>query len=101
MSLGLADLLQPGSVVLNSPVHRISQASDAIYVSAGRGDFKCQRVIVSVPTVLYKEISFEPPLPPAKAELGKNNVHGYTLKVMISYAEPWWRKKGLSGAIMS
>jgi monoamine oxidase len=101
MSLGLADLLQPGTVVLNSPVRQISQTPDGIYVSAGRGDFKCQRAIVSVPTVLYKEIGFEPPLPAAKVELGRNNVHGYTLKVMVSYAEPWWRKKALSGAIMS
>src|ERR1700760_4263032 len=101
MSLGLADLLQPGTVVLNSPVRQISQTPDGIYVSAGRGDFKCQRAIVSVPTVLYKEIGFEPPLPAAKVDLGKNNVHGYTLKVMVSYSEPWWRKKELSGAIMS
>ncbi|KAJ9609604.1 hypothetical protein H2200_005932 [Cladophialophora chaetospira] len=101
MSLGLADLLQPGSVVLNSPVRHISQTPDGIHVSAGRGDFICQRVIVSVPTVLYKEITFDPPLPAAKVELGKSNVHGYTLKVMVSYSEPWWRKKELSGAIMS
>ncbi|ETI22818.1 hypothetical protein G647_06894 [Cladophialophora carrionii CBS 160.54] len=101
MSLGLADKLHPGSVVLNSPVRRISQKADGIYVSAGRGDFTCKRVIVSVPTVLYKEITFDPPLPAAKVELGKHNVHGYTLKVMVSYSEPWWRKKGLSGAIMS
>lgn len=101
MSLGLADLMEPGSVILSSPVRRISQTPEGIFVSAGRGDFKCRRVIVSVPTPLYKEITFEPPLPPAKAELGKNNVLGYTLKVMVMYSEPWWRKKGLSGAVMS
>lgn len=101
MSLGLAELLEPGSVVLNSPVRHISQTHEGIVVVAGRGEFLCRRVIVSVPTVLYKEIQFDPPLPPAKVELGRNNVHGYTLKVMVSYAEPWWRKTGLSGAIMS
>ncbi|KIX02807.1 uncharacterized protein Z518_08750 [Rhinocladiella mackenziei CBS 650.93] len=101
MSLGLANLMNPGSVILNSPVRRISQTPEGIFVSAGRGDFRCQRVIISVPTVLYKEITFDPPLPEAKVELGKNNVHGYTLKVMVMYSEPWWRKKGLSGAIMS
>ncbi|EXJ91270.1 hypothetical protein A1O1_04380 [Capronia coronata CBS 617.96] len=101
MSLGLAELLHPGSVVLDSPVRRISQTPEGIFVSAGRGEFQCRRVIVSVPTVLYKEIAFDPPLPPAKVELGQKNVHGYTLKVMVSYTEPWWRKKGLSGATMS
>lgn len=101
MSIELAKLLAPGSVILQSPVRRISQSHDGVYVSAGRGDFKCQRVIVSVPTTLYKEITFDPPLPKAKAELGSNNVHGYTLKVMVMYSEPWWRKAGLVGAIMS
>jgi monoamine oxidase len=51
--------------------------------------------------VLYKEIEFNPPLPTAKLELAKHNVHGYTLKVMVSYSSPWWRKADLSGAIMS
>ncbi|EXJ68810.1 uncharacterized protein A1O5_07741 [Cladophialophora psammophila CBS 110553] len=101
LSLGLSSLMEPDSIVLNSPVRRISQNPNGIYVSAGRGDFRCQRVIVSVPTVLYKEIAFDPPLPAAKVELGNNNVHGYTLKVLVMYSEPWWRKKGLSGAIMS
>ena len=101
LSIDLAKLLEPGSVVLNSPVRHISQRPDGIYVSAGRGDLKCTRVIVSVPTVLYKEITFDPPLPAAKVELGNNNVHGYTLKVLVMYSEPWWRKKELSGAIMS
>ncbi|KAJ9628218.1 hypothetical protein H2204_009478 [Knufia peltigerae] len=101
MSIELAKLLTPGSVVLDSPVRRISQTPEGVYVSAGRGDFKCQRVIISVPTPLYKEITFEPPLPEAKAELGKGNVLGYTLKVMVAYSEPWWRKSGLSGAVMS
>lgn len=101
MSLELAQRLDPGTVILNSPVRRISQSADGIHVSAGLGDFKCQRVIVSVPTPLYKEITFDPPLPAAKAELGRNNVLGYTLKVLVLYQEPWWRNKGLSGAIMS
>lgn len=101
MSLGLADLLQDNSVFLNSPVRNITQSLEGIYVSAGRGDFKCKRVIVSVPTVLYKEITFDPPLPQAKSELGKSNVHGYTLKIMVSFSEPWWRNAGLAGAAMS
>lgn len=101
MSLGLAELLTNNSVILSSPVRQITQGPEGVVVSAGRGDFRCKRVIVSVPTVLYKEITFNPPLPHAKAELGKNNVHGYTLKVMMSFSEPWWRKAGLSGAVMS
>jgi len=82
-------------------VRRIEQTPDGVFVAAGRGDYICQRVIVSVPTPLYKEITFEPPLPQAKWELSRNNVLGYTTKVMVLYSEPWWRKENLCGLLQS
>jgi monoamine oxidase len=101
MSVELAKLLAHGSVILNSPVRGISQTPERITVSSARGEFRCQRVIVSVPTPLYKEITFDPPLPEAKAELAKRNLLGYTLKIMVQYTEPWWRQKGLAGFAIS
>ncbi|KIW33315.1 uncharacterized protein PV07_00173 [Cladophialophora immunda] len=101
MSIELAKRLSPGSVVLSSPVRRISQSPAGILVSAARGDFRCQRVVVSVPTPLYKEITFEPPLPPAKLELSDKNVLGDTIKVIVKYAAPWWRKADLAGMVIS
>lgn len=70
-------------------------------MSAGRGDIYCQRVIVSVPTPLYKEITFSPPLPEAKAQLSKAAKLGYQVKVMLLYASPWWRAHGLCGLLQS
>ena len=79
----------------------IQQDQDRILVSAGRGELSCQRVIVSVPTPLYKEITFLPPLPRAKEELSKVNILVYQLKVMLLYAEPWWRASKLCGLLQS
>ncbi len=70
-------------------------------MSTGRGDIHCRRVIVSVPTPLYKEITFEPPLPAAKEQLGRANKLGCTFKVMLLYAQPWWRAGGLCGLMQS
>ena len=56
---------------------------------------------MSVPTPLYKEIIFIPPLSKAKQELSQSNKLGYQLKVMILYAEPWWRISGLCGLLQS
>ena len=42
-----------------------------------------------------------PPLPKAKEELSKANVLGYQLKVMLLYAEPWWRAGNLCGLLQS
>ncbi|KAK5043604.1 hypothetical protein LTR84_011364 [Exophiala bonariae] len=101
ISKGLAHLLASGSVILNSPARSIEQLPEGVLVSAGRGDILCQRVIVSVPTPLYKEITFSPLLPEAKQALSQSNKLGYQLKVMIVYAEPWWRAGGLCGLMQS
>lgn len=101
LSIGLAKLLKPGSVILNSPVRLIRQDGASVYVSSGRGDFRCRKVVVSVPTPLYKEITFEPTLPEAKAKLSSSTVLGYTNKAMVMYATPWWRGANLCGMIQS
>jgi monoamine oxidase len=97
----LADRLIPGSVVLSSPVRSIQQTGEGIYVTAGRGDYQCQRVVVSVPTPIYKEISFDPPLPKAKLELSSKTVLGCTIKVILLYQTPWWRAANLTGIVQS
>jgi monoamine oxidase len=101
ISRSLAERLVLGSVILNSPVRAIEQTPDGVLVSAGRGDIFCQRVIVSVPTPLYQEITFMPPLPKAKQELSSSNKLGYQLKVVLIYAEPWWRAGNLCGLLQS
>lgn len=58
-------------------------------------------MIVSVPTPLYTEITFDPPLPPEKAEIARQNKLGYQNKVMVRYATPWWREHGLCGLLQS
>lgn len=101
MSIGLAKLLSPGTVILNSPVRHIRQDGTGVYVSSGRGDFKCRKVVVSLPTPLYKEITFEPALPEAKAKLSSSTVLGFTNKAMVLYATPWWRSANLCGLVQS
>ncbi|EXJ63422.1 uncharacterized protein A1O5_11471 [Cladophialophora psammophila CBS 110553] len=88
VSLGLADLLHANSVVLSSPVFRIAQSPEGVFVSAARGDFLCKRVIFSVQTILYRSITFDPPLPPAKLELAKHSVQSFSFKHIILYSEP-------------
>jgi monoamine oxidase len=58
-------------------------------------------VIVSVPTPIYKEISFDPPLPSAKLELSSKTVLGCTIKVILLYHSPWWRSVNLTGIVQS
>ncbi|KAL4767151.1 hypothetical protein BDW60DRAFT_226894 [Aspergillus nidulans var. acristatus] len=101
VSLRLAGLLHDGSVVLNSPVFRITQSAEGALVSTARGDFLGRRVIFSVQTILYNSITFDPPLPMSKLELAKHGVQSFSFKHILLYSEPWWRKVGLSGAVVS
>ena len=98
----LASELTSGSLILNCPVFSIAQdPSSGALVTAGTGQFRCQRVIVSIPTPLYKDIAFSPPLPADKAALGNATKLGYTTKVNLVFSEPWWRKAKLAGMAQS
>lgn len=100
-SLSLEGSLKPGSILFNSPVRSIEQTSEGVHVTSARGSFHARRVIVSVPTPVYHEISFSPPLSPEKFKLSRGTVHGYTAKMIIAWKEPWWRKAGLCGLLQS
>lgn len=100
-SEGLASQLAPESLVLKSPVRKIKQLIDGAIVTSARGTFTCRKVVVSVPTPLYKEITFEPPLPPKKVKLSKSTKLGSYCKMTLVYSKPWWRDSGLCGMVQS
>jgi monoamine oxidase len=97
----LAGLLKPDTLIFNSPVFSINQTPNGVLVDAGKGQYLCQRVIVSIPTPLYKDITFNPPLPEDKLKLSKATKLGFISKMTVVYDKPWWRHSNLSGMIQS
>ena len=89
--------MKPSTIRLESPVDRIDDKGDFVEVKSAKGAFKCKRVIASLPTTLYKTVEFSPPLSEAKMQLANSTIHGYTSKVILVYARPWWREAGLCG----
>jgi monoamine oxidase len=100
-SHGLADMLLPGTVALMSPVRQITQTPDGVRVVSARGIYDATRVIVSVPTPLYKEITFDPPLPPEKLAMSQSTMLGDYCKAITFYKTPWWRTANLCGMSQS
>ncbi|CZT17343.1 related to amine oxidase [Ramularia collo-cygni] len=100
-SKGLADELEPGSLILMAPVRKIEQGGGTVRVTSARGTFEAKRVIVSVPTPLYNEITFDPPLPAEKIELANSTKLGDYCKMILFYNKPWWREHGLCGMSQS
>nr|POE90598.1 putative flavin-containing monoamine oxidase a [Quercus suber] len=97
LARGLASELRPGSLSLLSPVRTIEQQDGVVRIVSARGVYTASRVIVSVPTPLYKEISFTPALPADKLRLASSTRLGDYCKVIAVYERPWWREAGLCG----
>ncbi len=97
----MAAELPEGSLLLNCPVTRIQQNDHEVVVESIHERFKCQRAIVSVPTPLYKEISFSPPLRPNKLKLSQSTKLGCYGKSICVYKQPWWREAGFCGLLQS
>lgn len=103
ISQRMAEELGPNSVFLRMPVTSIDQLRDgccAVHTDGGIS-FQCRRVIVSIPTTLYRQIAFNPALPKRKAILSENTATGYYTKVIYVFKEPWWQKAGFSGVLDS
>lgn len=98
----LAAQLHPGSVKLSTPVTSICQNRQGCTVTTDDGKkFQAEKVIVSVPTALYKLLKFDPPLPAAKQELSESTKLGYYAKTILVFSTPWWQDAGLSGIFTS
>lgn len=89
-SKGLASELPSDAVVFMAPVRLIEQRAGLVRVTSARGIYEASRVVVSVPTPLYKEIQFDPPLPVEKLELAKSTKLGDYCKSIVFYSKPWW-----------
>lgn len=79
ISKGLASDLALGSLFLESPISSIHQSgpSQTLIITQNGLIFRAKKVIVSVPTPLYRMIAFSPPLPEAKATLADSTILGY------------------------
>jgi monoamine oxidase len=99
-SKALAATLPPDSILLSHPVSSISQAADGHCTASSTArsfSIQCRKVIVSIPTPLYRHISFDPPLPTSKTAVTSHTTLGYYAKTLLIYASPWWRALNLSG----
>ncbi|OQU95645.1 hypothetical protein CLAIMM_01827 [Cladophialophora immunda] len=97
----LAANLKPASVYLNCPVNGITQTSTGAIVETLPGRvFRARKVLISVPTPLYRHIRFSPQLPADKQEY-VDSVHlGPYCKCVLIYADPWWRAVGFNGSFI-
>jgi len=101
----LAEKLDGVSMVkTGTAVKRISNSSDKITLSTSSGDAEADIVISTLPPELFLDtISVEPALPQEFRKIASTTQTWMadSIKVGLTYSEPFWRGAGLSGTIMS
>src|SRR5258708_15690229 len=91
-----------GSAIhVNSPVRTIAQSEDHVVVSSDTVSVRARRAIIATSSVAANFIRFDPILPPDRAQLQQRMPMGSFWKIWLVYDEPFWRKKDLSGQIVS
>ncbi|KAF9630718.1 putative amine oxidase protein [Lasiodiplodia theobromae] len=105
IATSLASAMQPGTILLNSPVDEIQQLehdSHPCLVTTSSGQrFQAKKVILANPTNTYTAIHFTPPLPRAKRAVVSRTKPGIYAKALLTYKEAWWRAAGFSGKVNS
>jgi monoamine oxidase len=102
---GLADTLPPGTILLNTPVRTVTQRSNqqqGVHVqTTNEMVLSARKVITTVPSPVLKDISFSPPLPPAKLAWIQASGYGFYTKAMMEFRSPFWIEKGCCGLVQS
>ena len=101
ISLGIAEELGPAVVELSTPVRSIRHSDTGVSVVSDRVTVGAKGAIVAVPPTLAGRIAYDPPLPAVRDGLSQRMAQGSVVKCMAVYERPFWRERGLSGAITS
>lgn len=95
--------LDKSDILLNQTVRQINFKENSVQVIAEE-IFEGDKVILAIPPKLWaKKISFEPPLPSNLINIAEQT-HTWmedSIKIALSYSEPFWQYENLSGTLFS
>lgn len=89
-----------GRVRLGEPVTRVKHAREGVRVSSANGTIAARAVLVALPPVTASKLDFAPALPAKLAAALSVWESGAAIKLLLRYAKPFWRERGLSGMVM-
>ena len=104
MLQALAKKLNSNTIILNQPVVRLTEINDTIKIETPDHTFTSNIVVSTLPpNLLVSTIEMSPSLPQSFIDLAKatHTWMGESIKIALTYSEPFWRSNNLSGTIMS
>ncbi|MEQ1952177.1 flavin monoamine oxidase family protein [Mesorhizobium yinganensis] len=90
----LGSRLRLGEVARN-----IRHAPGKVSVRTDAGLYEAAHVILAVPPVMARRLTFEPPLPVEVCQATSAWRSGKVIKALVRYENPFWRDKGFSGSV--
>lgn len=88
-------------VLLNTPVHGITQDASGARIESDALALTCDRVIVALPPALAGRLRYRPALPGLRDQLTQRMPMGTVIKVHCIYPTPFWRDEALTGQASS
>lgn len=88
-------------IVLEAPVLAVEQDDDGVTVIARGERHHARHLIMAVPPLLASRIHFNAALPSKRNALNERMPMGSVIKIHIAYERPFWRQRGLNGAVVS
>ena len=88
-------------VILNAPVHTLTQNIDGVRVESDNIVVSAQRAIIAMPPTLAGRLRYRPALPGYRDQLTQRMPMGTSIKVHCLYETPFWREEGFSGQVTS
>lgn len=88
-------------VILNAPVHTITQDDQGVSVTGDDLAVTGQYAIIAIPPALAGRLRYRPKLPAHRDQLTQRVPMGTVIKVHCLYETPFWRDDGLSGQVAS
>ncbi len=88
-------------VVLSAPVRAVLQDAQGVVVHGEGRSWRGRHAVVAVPPVLAERMDFGTELPGARRRAHAELPMGSVIKVVATYARPFWREAGFSGEAVS
>jgi monoamine oxidase len=100
IALKLAEPLA-ARVLLSTTVHAVLQEAQGVVVHGDERSWRGRYAVVAVPPTLAERMDFGSKLPAARRRANAELPMGSVIKVVATYARPFWREAGYSGEAVS
>ncbi|RWE75308.1 MAG: flavin monoamine oxidase family protein [Mesorhizobium sp.] len=85
---------------LNQAATRVERAPQGVRICTGAATIEAREVLIALPPATAAKLDFAPALPAELASALGVWESGAVIKILVRYAKPFWRERGLCGMVM-